>query len=281
MRRLARDAERLRDLRPRPAFGHSALDRRVLDPVGETPERADGGESFRGIIGQRSWCSNHASTLVDTGSSVNLGCCGHTNRPIRYRRRRARARLLGTRWRAATRAASLAAEERTRSRRRRQHAAHRGERDRQAAAVAARHFAGTRAGHVVGLHRVGRRLNSTRRPVTRAQRQAAAERRAARTHAYRRPMKPSASRCLARRSWLRRRSRTMMARNGPGLNNDRGQRHVTLPISSGSTSPVRSDSRACGRPPSTARGSSGGRSRSTAWSARRSSCHASQPRRTR
>src|ERR1035437_6921953 len=53
MRRLARDAERLRDLRPRPAFGHSALDPRVLDPVGETPERADGGESFRGIIGQR------------------------------------------------------------------------------------------------------------------------------------------------------------------------------------------------------------------------------------
>jgi len=48
---LPRHAERLGDLRPRPAVAQRALDLGVLDAVGEAAQGADGGKSVGGILG--------------------------------------------------------------------------------------------------------------------------------------------------------------------------------------------------------------------------------------
>ena len=75
---LARDAERLGHLRPRPAAEHRAFDGRVFDAVGQAPERADGGERIGRVFGKRRRSGEHRlSTVVDTNWLVNPGCsCG-------------------------------------------------------------------------------------------------------------------------------------------------------------------------------------------------------------
>ncbi len=50
---LAADAERRRDLAPRPAVGDGALDLTGLEPVGEAAQRDDGSQSLGGILRNR------------------------------------------------------------------------------------------------------------------------------------------------------------------------------------------------------------------------------------
>jgi hypothetical protein len=68
--RLTRDSECLGHLRPRPAVEHRAFDGRVLDAVGQAPERANGGERIGGVFGERRWGGeDRLSTVVDNEPS--------------------------------------------------------------------------------------------------------------------------------------------------------------------------------------------------------------------
>ena len=63
---LTSDAECLGDLREGPAIGHGALNRDVLDAVGEATERSDGSKGVGRIIRDGELCLDHGvTTLVD------------------------------------------------------------------------------------------------------------------------------------------------------------------------------------------------------------------------
>lgn len=66
--RLPRDAERLGDLRPRPAIRYGSIDRREFEAIGQPPQGDHRSQRVGGIVGNRqvSQCG-HASTVVDNG----------------------------------------------------------------------------------------------------------------------------------------------------------------------------------------------------------------------
>ena len=72
VRGLSRDAQCLGHLGPGPAIGDGLVDRRVLQPIGQPPQRDDGRPGLGRIVWHRKFSQrSHASTVVDNDEDVN------------------------------------------------------------------------------------------------------------------------------------------------------------------------------------------------------------------